>query len=140
MHPVHNLPRDVNGLHSIIKILRNIAFMVELQDKKPHSMPTYQLLKMLCNGRFPCVPLVACIPVFFNSGLQVPLCFPNIHLTTLAGDLVEYTCQAPPLVMWIIGDVSVCTHTPYICKLTAFSFSVTHVCSSHSICIGKNGK
>ena len=39
---------------------------------------------MLCNGRFPCVPLVACIPVFFNSCLQAPLCFPDIHLTTLA--------------------------------------------------------
>ena len=45
------------------------------------------------NGRFPCVPLVACIPVFFNSHLQAPLCFPDIHLTTLAGDLVDHTYQ-----------------------------------------------
>ena len=36
---------------------------------------------------------VACIPVFFNSCLQAPLCFPDIHLTTLAGDLVDHTCQ-----------------------------------------------
>ena len=48
---------------------------------------------MLCNGRFPCVPLVACIPVFFNSHLQAPLSFPDIHLTTLAGDLVDHICQ-----------------------------------------------
>ena len=48
---------------------------------------------VLCNGRFPCVPLVACIPVFFNSHLQAPLCFPDIHLTTLAGDLVDHTYQ-----------------------------------------------
>ena len=48
---------------------------------------------MLCNGRFPCVPLVTCILAFFNSHLQAPLCFPDIHLTTLAEDLVDHTCQ-----------------------------------------------
>ena len=54
----------------------------------PSVFPIHLMLLiplMLCNGRLPCVPLVACIPVFFNSCLQAPLCFPNIHLTTLAG-------------------------------------------------------
>jgi hypothetical protein len=38
-------------------------------------------------------PLVAHIPVFLDSCLSAPLHFPNIHLTTLAGDLVDHTCQ-----------------------------------------------
>ena len=42
---------------------------------------------------FPVSPLVACIPVFSNLRLQAPLCFPDIHLTTLARDLVDHTCQ-----------------------------------------------
>ena len=42
----------------------------------PSAFPIHLMLLiplMLCNGRFPCVPLVACIPVFFNSRLQAPL-------------------------------------------------------------------
>ena len=65
-------------------------------DQHPSVFPIHLMLLiplMLCNGRLPCVPLVACIPVFFDSCLQAPLCFPNIHLTTLAGDLVDHTCQ-----------------------------------------------
>ena len=62
----------------------------------PSVFPIHLMLLiplMLCNGRFPWVPLVACISVFFNSRLQAPLCFPDIHLTTLAGDLVDHTCD-----------------------------------------------
>ena len=62
----------------------------------PSVFPIHLMLLiplMLCNGRLPCVSLVAFIPVFFNSCLQAPLCFPDIHLTTLAGDLVDHTYQ-----------------------------------------------
>ena len=62
----------------------------------PSAFPIHLMLLiplMLCNGRFPCVPLIARIPVFFNSRLQVPLSFPNIHLTTLEKNLVDHTCQ-----------------------------------------------
>ena len=46
---------------------------------------------MLCDGRLLCVPLIACIPVFFYPCFQAPLRSLNIHLTTLAGDLVDHT-------------------------------------------------
>ena len=70
--------------------------LLALSSVHPSAFPVHLMLLiplMLCNSRFPCVPLVACIPVFYNSRLQAPLCFPDIHLTTLAGDLVDHTCQ-----------------------------------------------
>ena len=73
---------------------------------------------MLYDGRLPGIPLLACISVFFNSRLSLmPLHFPSIHLTTLAGDLVDHTCNtlfAAPLEAWSPVKVSLIFNSAHL--------------------------
>ena len=50
---------------------------------------------MLHNGRLPGILAYIPVHVFFNLHVQSlgASAFPNIHLTALAGDLVDHTCQ-----------------------------------------------
>ena len=49
--------------------------------------------RMLSDGRLLSMPLAARVLVFFNPCFQPSLRLPCVNLTTLAGDLIDHSCQ-----------------------------------------------